>query len=100
MGVLFTTRSTYIKDIDERWYFYVDRIDLQEREGEWEWTVAVNVWTQPQIERNHHIPFTTYNHNPLEYMARGYLDDYLYRLEDHVRQFIMDYKTNMVGAND
>jgi hypothetical protein len=94
-GVMFTTRTTYINDIDERWFYRVDGINYGERDGKWEWSVAVDVWSS----EDKHIPYATYNKYNEDYIARGHLDDYLYRMEEHVCQFIMDYKTNieMVG---
>lgn len=92
MGVLYTTRSTYIKDIDERWFYHVDTIEMgDDLTGGWFWSVAVDVWRDEK-----HIPFTTYDVRNYEFLARGHLDDYLYRLEEHVQRFVLDYKTNNI----
>ena len=95
-GVLFTTRSVHIKDIDERWFYRVDNINLDENNEDWVWSVSVDVWK----DMGKHIPFVTHDRRDADYLARGYLDDYLYRLEEHVCQFILDYKTNIENIGE
>lgn len=94
MGVLYTTRSTYIKDIDERWYYHVDEIKLGGEGDEWHWQVSVDVWNDGK-----HIPYTVFDRREKCYLARGHLDDYLYRLEEHVQRFVLDYKTNNMAPD-
>jgi hypothetical protein len=90
-GVLFTTRTVYINDIDERWFYRVDGIKYEQQGDEWTWAVSVDAWSSD----DRHTPFTTYNKYKEDYIARGHLDDYLYRIDEHVAQFVIDYKTNM-----